>query len=578
MSDIGAPTWQGHSRSVAAWAVLALCVSAVAFWHARSTLPAPHVNVRWSPDVNDQQRAGLETRFGLSHGEFRGTRTWSYELGDRTAGNLRALVASPGVEDTHGIDRGSLVPENDPGRFYGLGFALLVGFGMSTAVWLGIAAGPACIDAFGPVLRQQLLCAPLLSWVLVIFSLAYVLFFVVPAFLNADRAMAATVDLPAGGASSIGVGMDARLTIDFSRSWLEHGTPYVDGNSYPPLTTLLYAALVPMPFERAYALITVATLLSYVFVAFVFPLSIGRDTRLSPLLLLVGVTGAFSYGFRFEVERGQFDLIAMCVCCGAIVLFHHAARFRTLAYALFTLAVQLKVYPFVFVLMFVRRWRDVRENLARMALLAATSAAMLFVMGPSIFAEFVQATISKLQTGGAYSFITPYNHSIKSWVVLWAQQEATERHVWWPAQHIVALQLVLIALVLVCLGTIVAMTYRSHRDGIDADLLLGCALCAVIIPGVSHDYTLPILSGPFAALLMKYEDLIDTTTRRRWHLLAPVLVCSAAYASLMFSIVYKPSLLGHNLPTLVAMMMALAWLSVAARGVQESEALRAPDL
>ena len=100
----------------------------------------------------------------------------------------------------------------------------------------------------------------------------------------------------------------------------------------------------------------------------------------------------------------------------------------------------------------------------------------------------------------------------------------------------------------------------------------------MIIPGVSHDYTLPILSGPFAALLMKYEDLIDTTTRRRWHLLAPVLVCSAAYASLMFSIVYKPSLLGHNLPTLVAMMMALAWLSVAARGVQESEALRAPDL
>jgi hypothetical protein len=256
----------------------------------------------------------------------------------------------------------------------------------------------------------------------------------------------------------------------------------------------------------------------------------------------------------------------MGLCYAAIVLYHHAARRRGLAYALFTIAIQLKVYPCMFVLMLVDSWRALRENVRRIIMLAAASTALLFVLGPAIFMEFIGGLISRFQTSGGLGEITLVNHSIKSGVVLWARQ-AAKRQVLWPMEHASTIQFVLIACVLACLGVVLATAYRANRKGVDVHLLVMGALCALLIPGISHDYTLPILSGPFAALLLKYEPLIDRAGTRHWRLLVPILVCSAAYACLLFSPYYKPSFLAHNMPTLMVMVVGVTWLSLAARNL-----------
>jgi hypothetical protein len=140
--------------------------------------------------------------------------------------------------------------------------------------------------------------------------------------------------------------------------------------------------------------------------------------------MLIGVTGAFSYGLRFEIERGPFNMIAMCLCYAAIAIYHHAARHRTL----------------------VDRWRVLRENVLRVTMLAAASTALLFVLGPTIFVDFVGGTISKLEVSGPQSYIGTVNHSIKCWVVLWARQ-AAEQHVLWPIRYQTTVELGLIACV-----------------------------------------------------------------------------------------------------------------------------------
>ena len=185
--------------------------------------------------------------------------------------------------------------------------------------------------------------------------------------------------------------------------------------------------------------------------------------------------------------------------------------------------------------------------------------------GPAIFVEFVDGTISKLQASGPYSFIGPVNHSIRSPVVLWARR-AAERDVLWPMQYVITIQVVLIACVLVCLGVILATAYRVNRKDVDVSLL-GSALCAVLIPGVSHDYSLPVLAGPFALLLLKSEQVIDRADARHRHLLAPILMCSAAYTCLLFSPDYRPPFLGHNMPILMAMVIGVTWLSLAAKNL-----------
>ena len=265
MSDIRQTTGRSRSRvrSIGTWAALALAVSALAY-DVRPEPPAPRVNVRWSPEVDDRQRATLEGRFRLMQGEF----------GTRAPGRIRLPTRRPPTSKRSSRTRVSKIltgsiwdsyaVEGAPGQFDAVGLALLFGFGTSTLASIGAAV----------VRRGHLQQAPLSLWVLAIFSIAYVVFFVYPVFLNSDHVMASKADFPAGS-PEVGVGMDVRTTTDFSRSWLEDGVsgirPY---NGYPPLAMLLYSALVPMPFEWVYALITAATLLSYVFVAFVFPLYI----------------------------------------------------------------------------------------------------------------------------------------------------------------------------------------------------------------------------------------------------------------------------------------------------------------
>jgi hypothetical protein len=518
--------------------------------------------VRWSPEVDDRQRTTLEARFHLMQGEFNDVRTWRYLIADTTFTNVETLVTHPSVEDTHGIDRDSFTVEGAPGQFEGVGLALLFGFGTSTLAWIGITA--VCRFLSGHVHQ-----APLSHWVLAVFSLAYILFFVDPVFLNSDHVMASEADLPAGS-PDVGVGMDLRTTVAFSRSWVEDGIsgirPY---NGYPPLAMLFYAAFASLNFEWAYALVTAATLLSYVFVAFVFPLHICPHGRASPLLMLIGVTGVFSYGLRFEIERGQQNLIAMCLCYAAIAFYHRAAPPRGLAYALFLIAVQLKVYPCMLVPMLIDRWRALRENVVRILMLAVASTALLFVLGPAIFMEFIGGLIARFQTSGQLSEITLVNHSIKAGVVLWARQ-AEKRQVLWPMEHAITIQFVLIACVLACLGVAVITAYRANRKGVDVHLLLMSALCAILIPGISHDYTLPVLAGPFAALLLKYEPLIDRAGTQRWHLLAPIIMCTSAYACLLFSPYYKPPFLAHNMPTLMAMVIGVTWLSLVSKNLQHA--------
>jgi hypothetical protein len=63
-----------------------------------------HINVRWEP-IPDDQRGDRESRYQLAGGEQRDSATWSYVLQDASAGNIKALVSDPLVNDTHGLDR-----------------------------------------------------------------------------------------------------------------------------------------------------------------------------------------------------------------------------------------------------------------------------------------------------------------------------------------------------------------------------------------------------------------------------------------------------------------------------------------
>ena len=63
------------------------------------------MHVRWAAAVDERTRAGLEQQFSLTGGTFDSGQTWIYFLTSPSADNIRALVHSPSVDDTHHIDR-----------------------------------------------------------------------------------------------------------------------------------------------------------------------------------------------------------------------------------------------------------------------------------------------------------------------------------------------------------------------------------------------------------------------------------------------------------------------------------------
>lgn len=72
------------------------------------TPPEPshtRVNIRWAEGLDDDRRGEMTTWYGLEEGAHVSGRTWRYVLTDSSQGNILSLLADPGIEDTHGIDR-----------------------------------------------------------------------------------------------------------------------------------------------------------------------------------------------------------------------------------------------------------------------------------------------------------------------------------------------------------------------------------------------------------------------------------------------------------------------------------------
>ena len=97
----------------------AFVTGAVVAWGALSIAsPATQVpvHVRWAPDLGAAHRLELERRFQLRDGhqsEPSAPTTWTYQLGDLSARNIRALVEHTQVVDTDGVDRSRYRPSQD---------------------------------------------------------------------------------------------------------------------------------------------------------------------------------------------------------------------------------------------------------------------------------------------------------------------------------------------------------------------------------------------------------------------------------------------------------------------------------
>lgn len=405
-------------------------------------------------------------------------------------------------------------------------------------------------------------------WVLFGFLCAYFLFFIEPVFFNPDHLMKFFQYVPTDGT----VGQDLNYMLGYCASWfIDHNTPYIGHNLYPPLAVVIFSPLLLLDASAAYAVITTIIVLGYIFVTFIIPILVtSKKSSLSiPLLLLM--TGLLSYGLHFELEKGQFNVIAFSFSMLAIYLFHYEPRFRILSYVLFTISIQLKVYPAIFIFMFIDDWMEWKQLLKRFAGIALLNLSLLFILGYQVFLDFFNA----IKGQALNPYIVMNNLSIKAFTELLFRKngfrayflemgmDMEQLHL--LQQYTWLLQAILLLFVGICLSLVLFKAFKQKATGLNPYLLLVCTIGALLIPSVSHDYKLTLLAGPMAIILQK--DVISRQSLQT--ALASVLLIligSFAYSTILFSYTNKPYFLSNNLPMLMvvlAVFTIMAMLPVA---------------
>ena len=397
---------------------------------------------------------------------------------------------------------------------------------------------------------ERLLDLPVSVWFVIGFLVVYVALFVSPVFLNTSRSMVYfNRFLP----NLNPIGSDMNYTLDHVKSWVTtRQSPYPESH-YPPLTYVLLSPLTLFDYPFDYIVSTYLTIFSYIVLTLLIPVLFKPKSGFS-LILLLSVTGLFSYGFQFELERGQYYSMAFLLCMLAIYLFHRHYEFRYLAYVLFSFSIHLKIVPIFFLPMFIKDWRDWKSNLKRMAGLGLLNIALLFVLGYKELVDFVNALLFRVE---APTFLWNGNHSLGNFVFNFVKDGFglfPANTVAFLQQNSKLLEWSLLFLIALCPLSIVIYLYRNGKIGFNPYLLLVCALCALAIP-VSVDYTLPMLVAPLAIFLTSAPQLRGSPGNRIFSIVL-ILILSISYASLLYPFKYKPYFLNNSFPALFLILIA----------------------
>jgi len=402
---------------------------------------------------------------------------------------------------------------------------------------------------------KKILDLPPTFWVVTTFLVLYLLFFISPMFFSKIKIQYFVKYVP--DAWTTRLGFDIETTVTYINTWLTEGiSPYSDGTvPYTPLTLALFTPFIILGYPDYFKLLTIITLASYILAIFIIPLFVLQNKK-PAILLLLSMIGLFSYGFQFEIERGQFNMIAFALCLFAIYLFHYQHKFRYFAYLLFSIAVQLKLYPAIFIVMFIRDWRDWKNNLRRILGLGIFNFLLLFVLGYQIFLDFMRQI-----TDRQLSFQSSRYEDLS---ISGFTYYLSEGGLGIPAQYANLIGTLILVLFGIILIAIIIHQYKTRTDGFNPYLLMVCTIGALMIPTASFDYKLPILTAPMIIFLScmpvigeAYKKAVST---------AMIILMSIAYWSTLYPFDVKSPVLYRNSPALLTILFTTVILYFLLKG------------
>jgi uncharacterized membrane protein len=349
---------------------------------------------------------------------------------------------------------------------------------------------------------------------------------------------------------------------------LEGKSPYLENELiYPPFSALFSVPFTFFPVETSYAIHV--GLLFFLNTATVFlAIDCLRQTWqktgvLSNLffhtaIILLFVLFSFytltSYGFIFSAERGNFDIYPQFFSVAALWLLLKRPSKIWLPVILISLATHLKIYPAILFILIL--WVHGRKSLLPVLLM---NLFLLLITGVDNAIDFLKTIVD-------YS-LDPYlwigNHSAASFAA-YLNQFVPEILGFSLPQVLFYLA----PITLWILGFLFLSRWKGRLESLSTIFLFVLSVPLMnLLPVVSHDYKLVILSAPLAILLLVYFWEIANSSRNSAALY--VILKIVLLLLLMFGIarssVYTHPLFKNKYP-LILMVQLLSLLEIASMG------------
>lgn len=276
---------------------------------------------------------------------------------------------------------------------------------------------------------------------------------------------------------------------------------------YSPLGKLIFPVLARSDWGNSFYFITILTLLATAVSFWVVAAISKMENKWLFFALLILYSG--SYGFLFEIERGQWNILSMSLVLLAIYLSRK--DMIILPAILFGLAVSLKLYPILFAPALIKDYSRIKDTLKMVLAVCVTNVVLFLILGLSIFKWYVRimSKYSDIKT----SWIG--NHSITSFTIMYGHS--------WVKPIIVVVLLLMIAF-------FIYRNYQNQRFHSLPHFLSILALTSCLLPSVSHDYKLSIL-GFFIPLVICRDKVLNPVSG------ILLMLMSFAYFSTMYSYV-----------------------------------------
>lgn len=333
---------------------------------------------------------------------------------------------------------------------------------------------------------------------------------------------------------------DLALRIVSVDDWRAGHGYYAHLNPFPPLTLVLFWPAWAIGLRAAAAAVVALTL---VILAGLLAWQARRPRGIPGTWTCAGfllMTGLVSYGLRFEFERGQYNVIATgAAWAGAVLASRAGSRWRIIAgVLLFTIGVQLKVYPAIFGLLLVLPLREWRSRLPLVLWTGILNLACLFMMGAKGLRGFLWwqgAIVESME-------VSRFNGSAASFAGLVAHHTDAAG----------AARAIEIAVLLAAIGLAVRVMARADRPD-SSTAMAALIVVALVAPPVSYDYKLSLLPWIGAGILL--SPLTSAPKAG-----PAFLVAGVCYGSLLLGPAFRPGM-GSSVPQLLLLLGCCAWIA-----------------